>query len=111
MKETVNEDFVPKIFYCGFRKCEPEWRLHQHSVENYDITYIVKGGASYTIDGKTYELGAGDLVFLSEGSERQAFTYPKNLMHCYFVNFNGLYNASYALKHHNYVPPPPLPSN
>jgi AraC-like DNA-binding protein len=102
MKETVNDDFVPKIIYNVFRKCSPDWRLRPHFVDRYDITYIIKGNARYTIDGKIHELGPGDLLCLTEGVKKEAVTYPKSLMHCFSVNFSPLYPASKC-------PPPSFP--
>jgi hypothetical protein len=104
MKETANDDFVPKIFYCVLRKCSPHWRIQPHSVDRYDITYIIKGSARYTINGKIHELGPGDLICLNEGDEIEAITYPKNPMHCFSVIFNPLYATA---SHH----PPPPPSD
>ena len=94
MKETVGDDFVPKIFYCALKKCSPYWRIQPQPVDKYDITYIIKGNARYTIDRKIYELGPGDLICLAEGVEIEAVTYPKNPMHCFSVNFNSLYAAA-----------------
>jgi len=91
MKETASEEFIPKISYCALKKCSPYWRLQPQSVDKYDITYIIKGNARYTIDRKIYELGPGDLICLVEGVEIEAVTYPKNPMHCFSVNFNSLY--------------------
>jgi AraC-like DNA-binding protein len=99
MNETVTEDFVPKIFYCVLKKCSPYWRLQPHFVDRYDITYIIKGNARYTVDGEIHELGPGDLLYLPEGAEIKAATYSKNPMHCFSVNFNSLYAA---------IRPPPL---
>jgi len=93
MKETANYDFVPKIFYNVFRKCTPDWRLRPHFVDHYDITYIIKGNARYTINGKIHELGPGDLLCLTDGVEKEAITYQKSLMHCFTVNFYTLYPA------------------
>jgi len=102
MEKMTNDVFVPKIFYCVYRKCSPDWRLRPHSVDRYDITYIVKGNARYTINGTVYELGPGDLVFMREGDAKEAITYSNKLMQCYSVNFSMLYPA---LK----CPPPALP--
>jgi AraC-like DNA-binding protein len=91
MKKMDNDVFVPKIFYCIYRKCSPDWWLRPHSVDCYDITYIVKGNARYTINGKIYELGPGDILFLTDGDVKEAVTYSSKLMHCYSVNFSALY--------------------
>jgi len=106
MKEKVSDDFVPKIFYSVFRKCQPKWRLRPHFVDHYDITYIIKGNARYTINGKEHELSQGDLVCLTEGVEKAAVTYPKNLMHCFSVNFDSLF-PSFKYP----APPFPMVSN
>jgi len=94
MKETVSEDFIPKISFCALKKCGPYWRFQPQHVDRYDITYIIKGNARYTIDKKIYELGPGDLLCLAEGFEIEAVTCPKNPMHCFSVNFNALYAAT-----------------
>jgi AraC-like DNA-binding protein len=91
VKSTVNDDFVPKIFSSDFKKCGPDWRLRPYSLDKYDITYIIKGNARYIVDKKVYELGPGDLLYLSDGVEIEAVTYPKNPMHCFTVNYNSLY--------------------
>ena len=93
-KQARFEDFVPKIFYLVFRKCPPDWRLRPHFVDDYDMTYVIEGNARYTIDGKVHELGPGDLLYLTDGAEKQAITYPQKLMHCFSVNFNSQYPSA-----------------
>jgi len=91
MKEAINDDFVPKISYLVYRKCKPDWRLSPHIVDNNDLTYIIGGKACYTINQKAYELCTGDVLFLRDGTEKEAFTYPNDLMRCFSVNFSGLH--------------------
>ncbi|MDR2448252.1 MAG: AraC family transcriptional regulator [Treponema sp.] len=79
--------FVPDIQYLVFRKCPADWRLKPHHVSNYDITYIIKGKARYTIDQTLYELSQGALLCLPEGVSKAAFTYADHPMHCFSVNF------------------------
>lgn len=90
MRETGFDDLVPNINYLVFRKCGPDWRLRPWRVKDFDLTYIIEGSARYTLDGLDYELEAGDLLFLSKGIEKAAFTYTKNPMSCFAVNFNSL---------------------
>jgi AraC-like DNA-binding protein len=97
MKKTVSENFIPKIFYCGLEKCSPSWRLQPHSLDKYNITYIIKGNARYTVNKKIYELGPGDLLYLAEGAEIEAITYPKNPMHCFSVNYKSLFTVTNPL--------------
>lgn len=91
MNETPFDELVPVINYLAFRKCQPEWRIRPHVVDNYDITYIIKGKARYIIDGEIIELEAGDVLYLTDGMEKQAITYPNSLMHCFSVNFSPKY--------------------
>jgi AraC-like DNA-binding protein len=102
MKETLFDEFVPKIDYHVFRKCNLNWQLHPHFVDRYDLTYVIKGKARYTVDGKIYEMGPGDMLFLTEGTEKEAVTSPQALMQCYSVNFTSLYPGSKSC-------PPPFP--
>jgi AraC-like DNA-binding protein len=83
------EECLPMIDYLVFRRCPPTWRLKEHFVENCDITYLVKGSAQYTINGKTYEVSGseGDLVCVSEDDVKAATTDPQNPMECFSVNF------------------------
>jgi AraC-like DNA-binding protein len=80
-------EFVPDIHYLVFRKCNAGWRIQPHLVSNYDITYIIKGNARYTISGKKNEISSGDLICIPENTPKAAITYPDRLMHCFSVNF------------------------
>ncbi|MDR2478623.1 MAG: AraC family transcriptional regulator [Treponema sp.] len=97
MKQAQSENFVPQIFYLVFRKCPPDWRLKPHFVDDYDMTYVIEGNARYIIDGKVHELGPGDLLYLTDGAEKQAVTYPHNLMHCFSVNFNSQFPSAKSI--------------
>jgi AraC-like DNA-binding protein len=94
MKDGFNEDFVPRISSLEFRKCTPDWGISSWAVDGYDITFVVKGKGRFTVDGKAHDLNPGDLLFLTDRSEKQAATFPHDLMHCYSINFNSLYPAS-----------------
>ncbi|MDR0312177.1 MAG: AraC family transcriptional regulator [Treponema sp.] len=94
MKKILFDDFVPKIFYLVFRKCPPDWRVRPHFVDDNDITYIIEGKARYTINGTVHNLGPGDLLCLTDGMEKEAVTFPQNLMHCFSVNFASMYSGS-----------------
>ena len=104
MKEENNNYFVPNIYYTVFRKCSPDWRIRPHFVDHNDITYIIRGSARYTIDRKTHELGPGNLICLTDGVEKEAVTNPKNLMHCFSVNFDSLYTSKKT------IPQPQFPT-
>jgi AraC-like DNA-binding protein len=63
-------------------------------VEDYDLTYVIKGGASFTVNGAVYEMKPGDLLFLTEGDIKEAFTYSQNLMQYFAVNFTAKYQKA-----------------
>jgi len=88
MKEK--DYFIPKVNSQIFLKCSPNWQLPAHFVNDNDMTYIIEGKARYTINGKAYELEPGDLVYMTEGMETKAVTYPKEPSHCFSVNFGSM---------------------
>jgi AraC-like DNA-binding protein len=83
------EECLPSIEYLVFRKCPPAWRLKEHFVDDCDITYVIKGNAQYTINGRKYEVSgsSGDLLCMSSDDTKAACTNPKNPMVCFSVNF------------------------
>ncbi|MDR1469612.1 MAG: AraC family transcriptional regulator [Spirochaetaceae bacterium] len=84
--EGKEELLVPDIQYLVFRRCPADWRLKPHLVSNYDITYVVKGRARYTVGRTLHEVSPGTLLCFSEDTRKAAVTYPDELMHCYSVN-------------------------
>ncbi|GHU77129.1 hypothetical protein FACS189461_5360 [Spirochaetia bacterium] len=86
--EEAEYRMIPEITYVVFRKCSPGWVLPRNILPNHDITYVISGNASYTIRGKRYEVGPGDLLCVPPGSLREAFTSPDRLMSCFAVDFN-----------------------
>jgi len=98
MKESAFDNFFPEITYFYFHKCGPEWYILPHMVTNYEITYITKGEAEYTIDGTVYDLVAGDLLCLNNGDEKKAVATANNPMHHFSVNFYSKRPSSRNLK-------------
>ena len=91
MNSAGLDDLVPHITGYAYMKCSPGWRIWERQVDDYEVTYLIKGKARYTINKVTHELEAGDLLCLTEGDIVEAVTYPQNLMHCYTVNFSPRY--------------------
>jgi AraC-like DNA-binding protein len=85
------DNFVPSINYLVARRCTPEWRLRPHTVSEFDITYVTKGCAEYSIDGKTHTLNPGDMLYLSAGAVKEARTWSNRLMHCFSVNYSRVW--------------------
>ncbi|MDR1443550.1 MAG: AraC family transcriptional regulator [Treponema sp.] len=78
---------IPEIGYLVYRKCTPSWTITEQVLKAWDLTYVIRGNAKYTIDGSTYMLAPGDLLCLPAGTVRQAVTWPDRLMNCFSVNF------------------------
>jgi AraC-like DNA-binding protein len=85
--KKVPDDFNPQIAGCMFLKCKPGWHIVSRAVEDYDITYIVKGRARYVINNTAHDLESGDLLCLNEGDLQSAATSPSHLMQCFSVQF------------------------
>lgn len=100
------DECSPIIGYMVFRRCPIDWRLKPHYVSNYDITYIINGCARYVINNTKYDLSAGHIVCLPEGTKKEAVTFPDRLMHCYSINFRLKDLSGGTL-----VPPFPLVQN
>jgi len=79
--------FLPRIEYFVERKDMPNWTIIKDVINFYDLTYIYGGSAVYSVDGKDHCVGKGDLVFVSKGQTRQAWTDPNNPVNSYAFNF------------------------
>jgi len=90
VEKAVVENYIPNISHHVFQKCHPDWQLRPRRVDGNELTYIVAGKARYTIDGKTHELAAGDLLCLPDGMSEKAVTYAQSPAQYYSVNFNSL---------------------
>jgi AraC-like DNA-binding protein len=93
--EQFDENFVFTIENTILLKCVPSWRINEQRSQNCNFTYLTKGGAQYVVDGKAYELNAGDLLCLPRGCTLTAVSYSDRLMHCCSVDFS-LRNAKGA---------------
>jgi AraC-like DNA-binding protein len=80
--------FIPDIHYLIFRKSTPAWHIKEHIVNNYNLTYLIKGKARYYINSVFYEVAAGDMIYTETGDASSAHTYTDALMECFSVNFS-----------------------
>lgn len=69
------------------RQCAPSWRIAKNAIPFHDLTWVLSGESTYLIDGVPYGLSGGDVIYIPKGSTREAFTSPRNPMHCYAFNF------------------------
>ncbi|MGI6384703.1 MAG: helix-turn-helix domain-containing protein [bacterium] len=77
----------PKIIYFVDRRCLPTWHLPATNISFHDLTFVYSGAAVYYINGCSYRLEAGDLLYAPAGSVRKAITKAERPMSCYAFNF------------------------
>lgn len=74
--------------YMNHRKSTPDWRIdREKSLHFIDVTYVVGGSATYIINSHSYQVGAGDLICIPRGSDRQAYGDEKDPVESYCLNF------------------------
>jgi mannose-6-phosphate isomerase-like protein (cupin superfamily) len=82
------EHFYPALDYVVFRRCTPDWRMPPQKLKVFDITYVIKGNAEYTIDDEKHTLSPGMILCLPPGTYRKGVTFDGCPMHCFSVNFH-----------------------
>jgi AraC-like DNA-binding protein len=83
----IDENIVPSLNYCIFRKSTPVWRIRENVFSFWSLTYFTEGAARYVIDGAPYDIVSGDLLCLPPGHLRSANTWPNRLMSCFAAEF------------------------
>jgi AraC-like DNA-binding protein len=94
VEKAVLDEFIPNIVYFMFEKCNPGWRIQPRTVEDHDLTYIIKGNARFVVNGTAHELESGDLLYLNEGDLKEAATTLQNPMQCFTVSFKTKYQKA-----------------
>ncbi|MEH7120478.1 AraC family transcriptional regulator [Neobacillus vireti] len=82
------QHLVPDIFYFVDRRCLAEWEIIHNRIGFQDLTFVVEGKSNYFINGIKYTVEPGDVIYIPEGSIRQAYTYKEDPMHSFAFNFN-----------------------
>lgn len=88
-KTNGMDNVALSIFNCGTQSCEAGYTWGPGARDHYLIHFVVNGHGTYTVGGKTYQLGAGD-IFLARPS--QLITYSADMLdpwEYYWVGFNG----------------------
>lgn len=85
---TYYDNIIPDMQYFVHRKSTPDWRIEESVINFIDVTYVVKGYATYSVDGKEVGVAAGDLLCIPKGSLRSAVTDPGDLIESYAANFH-----------------------
>ncbi len=82
------ETFELMVYECGREKCEPGHSFDE--IRNrFLIHFILKGKGSYTVNGKTYELGANQGFIVRMGEEYSYRASEDNPWEYVWVGFNG----------------------
>ena len=68
------------------RVATPDWNIAEDVIDFHDLTFIFKGEAVYTINGKPHKVTAGTLLHIPPGSLRSAYTFPDRPMHSFALN-------------------------
>jgi AraC-like DNA-binding protein len=85
------DQLIPSIRYFIERKDMPSWSIGEFTIPYNDLTYLVDGEATYTVNGTDIHLKQGDIIYIPKGSQRKAATNPVNPIHCYAFNFDYQY--------------------
>lgn len=91
--ESEYESLIAELCYFVHRKCKPCWKIDYAPLGNYDLIYVVNGKAEYIIDGVTYLVSKGDLLYIPKGKMRRAFTFNDDPSELYSASFE-LFNMS-----------------
>lgn len=82
------QTLVPHIVYFVDRRCFPDWNIINKRIGFQDLTFVMDGKSNYFIDGVKYTVEPGDVIYIPEGSVREAHTFYENPMHSFAFNFN-----------------------
>ncbi len=87
MQQNDCSNLIPELVYFVNRKCTPGWSIIESEIDFHDLTYVYKGSSTYIVNGTSYELHEGDIIYIPSGNVRQAYTDPDDPMQCFAVNF------------------------
>lgn len=88
MELANHHHLVPDVFLFVDRKCFQGWCIGNVQIGFHDLTFVVDGKARYSVNGVEYPVEAGDLIYIPEGSTREACTFKEYPMHSYAFNFH-----------------------
>ena len=92
-KDSFKNDFASissmTVYRSGKQRCAPDFCRHNRIYEFYILHYVTKGSGSYTINGRTYHVCAGDAFLIYPGVPISKETDPEDLWEYCWVGFNG----------------------
>ena len=79
---------IPTLEYFNNRNNSPSWCIEHSKIDFIDLTYVVKGRASYTINQQQIDVKEGDLLCIPHGTERYAVSESPTEFECFAANFH-----------------------
>lgn len=62
---------IEDIFYYTHNKCELQVNIDRHKIKFHELTLLLEGRMIYYINGESFEMKSGDIIYLPSGSMRQ----------------------------------------
>lgn len=93
--------------YCGREDCIKGWKFGPYVRESYVIHMVKKGKGTFTIAGKTYELGPGQAFIIRPGEETTYRADDDDPWSYMWVGFHG-YRAEDFIEAMGYVKGSPI---
>jgi len=87
MKVDNFDNSVPSVEYFNNRHSTADWRIEQDRTDFIDLTYIIRGQATYYVDKQKIVVEEGDLLCIPVGSQRSAKSDNPADFECFAVNF------------------------
>jgi len=87
MQIDVFNSATPQIQYFNNRFNTVEWCIEPDTINFIDLTYVIRGSATYIIDGIDHHVSEGDVLCIPRYSRRQARSDDPGRFECYAVNF------------------------
>ncbi len=92
-KDSFKNDFTVidsmTVYRSGKQRCAPGFCRYNRIYDFYILHYVTKGKGTYTINGRTYLVGAGDAFLIYPGVSISKETDPVDLWEYCWVGFNG----------------------
>lgn len=87
MQHDNLSNIIPSVGYFNNRSNASTWEIEESKIDFIDLTYVLSGEATYTINHKTIQVKAGDLLCIPSGSTRYAISNRPKDLECFATNF------------------------
>ncbi len=90
-KQNYKENAELCIYNCGWQICEKNYTWGPGVRDHYLLHFIVKGKGKYTVNGKAYNVGQGEMFYSKPGELIMYTADSTQPWEYYWVGFNGPY--------------------